>query len=406
MRSITLIKIVALVLAIQVQLVTAQENRGVSWILQMCSARSDCGAISSAYKNASVLNAGWMYLTSNPDGCQCSRKFLSDPRPKRVRLDLCNSTCFPERGRRCEPQECFAGMRQGDASAAVLKNDPATYRRIDRAINLAKADIAAATPPLTVAIKACLECSLTTEARKKLNEYAKQKFPESQFPGIKFVDNPLTGGCLPGYLCERHGSPKGGDNLISDNDGLDYDGIDQWQYWKQNAKSFMVLAWKGCNNGLKKGEGYKPGVQRTDYCGASRDGVDFASATQTNAIEINSALDPQDTKGCKRMVEAPDGKVNFVLKLGEGRSYGVFLPPSRLSVQRFNTVQLRKNGRVIDESKPGGFYRFGEPYDHDTMRPKRRVYDFRRHPNSYPDNSVLFADGVCWVLKKPRFRVD
>lgn len=386
----------------------AEENRGVSWILQMCSEHADCSVVDSAYKDANKLNAGWMVLTSNPNRCKCAPKFLSDLRPKRVRVTICNSTCFPERGRQCQPHECFAGQNSKTASAAVLSNEPRTYRRIDKAIAIAKNDLRGARGVLELGIAPCLECTLTREARLKLNRYVWDKF--SDIPHVA-VDNPYGDSCLPGVICEKHGSPQGGPQIISDNDGLDYDGIDQWKYWQKNESSFLTLAWKGCNNGLKKCEkppcSFIPPQNRKDYCGRSRDGVDFSSATAPNAVAVQSPVNDADKKGCKRFHDAPDGLKNFVLKLGDGRNYGVWLSPEKLSKASFKKVQLRKGGRVVDESKPGDpRYRFGAVYGHDPAGHRRRVYDFRKHPNSYPDNSVLFADGNCWVLKKPRFRVD
>lgn len=382
------------------------ENRGVSWILQMCSEAADCGVIKTAYKNASVINAGWMYLTSNPNRCKCAKELLSDARPKRIRIDICNSTCFPERGRTCQPHECFAGMRQAQAGEAILKNDPKTFARIDKAISMAQNDLKNFQGDLFV--KSCLECSIDPKARAKLNSYIQSKF--SNFSAARFVDNPINDSCTPGMICEKHGEPAGNPNLIADNDGLSYDGINQLGYWRKNKSSVMVLAWKGCNNGLKKCEkppcSFIPPPNRKDYCGSSRDGVDFASATATGAINTPDPVNPVDLKGCKKMLKASDGVGNFVLKLGDGRNYGVFLSPLSISKTIFKSVNLMKNGKRVDGAKQQAGFRYGALYTHEPVGKQRRVYDFRGHPNSYPDNSVLHADDYCWVLEKPRFRVD
>lgn len=395
--SITLLEIFLSFIAPRLH--AEDHHRGVSWILQMCTAKADCGTIARTYQGMNRINAGWMYLTSNPDGCKCSRTILKDPRPKRIRVDICNSTCFPERGRKCERHECFAGMTAKTASAAIMKNDPATFKRIDRSISMAVSDRLAAEGPIEYAIKPCLECTLTRQARTKLNEYVKAK--TATLPGTLYVDNPEGDSCLPGYLCEKHGTPSGGSNIISDNDGKDYDTIDQWSYFRKNMSSWLTLAWKACNNGLKKGDGYSPPVNRKNYCGMSRDGTDFRSFLVDNAISVNREVSDIDLKGCKN--KKPDTK-GFVLKLGDGRSHGVFLAPASLSKGVFKKVELRANGKV-DGSSPGPGYRYGQKYAHDPRGKERRIYDMRKHPNSYPDNSVLFADGNCWILKKPRFRV-
>jgi len=308
-------------------------------------------------------------------------------------------------------------MTGASASKAVISKDSKTYSRIDKSISLMQKDLDKNKGPLELGIKACLECTLSRDARIKLNDYVKTKFPESKYPGVKFVDNPIGDKCLPGYLCEKHGEPKGGNNLISDNDGLDYDTIDQLKYWVNNVASWMVLGWKQCNNGLDKGESYKPGVQRTNYCGSSRDGKDFASFTVPNAIAVSSPVNEADKKGCKTFYDAPDGVKNFVLKLGDDRNYAVLLTPTNakingkssgtnLSKSTFKKVELFKNGKVIDQSKKAVGKRFGATYDHDSGSTKRKIYDFGGHPNSYPDNSVLHLDDKCFILKKPRFRID
>lgn len=374
-------------------------TRGVSWILQMCTEKTDCTTIRDSYQGASRINTGWMYLTSNPNRCKCSQSLLRDPRPKRVRVHICNSTCFPERGRRCEKHECFAGMTAKTASAAILKNDRETYLRIDKSIAMLREDLKAAVQPLSLGIAPCLECTLTREARVKLNEYVKSK--TGDIPNVRYVDNPYGDSCLPGYLCEKHGTPDGNGAIISDNDGLDYDTINQWGYWKKNADAWLALAWKICNNGLKKSEPYRNPVDRINYCGMSRDGTDFKSFTVDNAVTVTREVSQVDLKGCKN--KNPDTK-GLVLKLGDGRAYGVFLAPASLSRGVFKKVELRANGKVDGASQQPG-YRYGQPYEHDPAGKKRRIYDLRKHPNTYPDNSVLFADGNCWILKKPRFRV-
>lgn len=368
----------------------------------MCSEATDCSAIKTAYKDASVINAGWMYLTSNPNRCKCASQLLADPRPKRIRIDICNSTCFPERGRQCQPHECFAGMKQAQASNAIKTNDKKTYARIDKSIAMAQKDLISFSGELFV--KACLECSIDRAARLKLNDYVAKKF--QNIPGVRFVDNPINDNCAPGMICEKHGSPAGSSNLIADNDGLDYDGIDQLKYWRKNKPSIMVLAWKGCNNGLKHGEGFKPPQNRVNYCSGSRDGKDFNSATVPNAVDATAPVNQIDLKGCKKMLKAPDGLKEFVLKLGDGRKYGVFLAPVAQSKNVFKKVELIKNGQRVDGASKQPGFRYGAPYLEDPPNARRRIYDFRNHPNSYPDNSVIHADDKCWVLEKPRFRVD
>ena len=385
--------------------VSDPENRGVSWILQMCAEASDCNVIKQSYKDASVINAGWLYLTSNPNRCKCAAQLLQDPRPARIRVDICNSTCFPERGRRCEKQECFAGMNTQQANKAIITKDPATYARINKAIAMAKADIKAAKNLQYVAIKPCLECSIDPKARYVLNDYVKSKMAD--IPGAFFVDNPLNDKCTPGMKCERHGDVNMTVDGIADLDGLDYDRINQYSYLKRNNDADMVLGWKICNNGLKKDEPYKPGVLRTNYCGLQRESKDFATITKQNTLDITSEVKEVDKKGCNKFFDyAKPASKGFVLKLGDGRNFAVFLSPYSMSSKAFKRVEIRKDGQVIDAACKNPALRCGKTYDHDTSSVKRKIYDFSNHPASDKDNSILFADGSCWVLPKPQFRVQ
>lgn len=238
----------------------SEANRGISWIGQGCHAKADCGAVMAAYEGVQTVNAGWLYGTFNATGCKCSKVLLADPRPKRIRFDICNSTCFPERGRRCQRHECFARMTGRQASRAILNKDPATFARIDSTIALAKADMAQAVAPVEWFVKPCLECSISREARAALTQYV-----ASHFPGIPLVDNPLRGPCFPGMICERHGDVRGDANTIVDLDGKSYLEVNKKSFWKQNNDALMVLAWKPCANGWRPGPFVAP-ERRSKFC--------------------------------------------------------------------------------------------------------------------------------------------
>jgi hypothetical protein len=226
----------------------------------------------AAYKGASVINAGWLYGTFNPNGCKCSKILLADPRPKRIRLSICNSTCFPERGRSCQKHECFAGMNARQASRAILNNDAATYARINKTIALAKDDIALANGSVEFLIKPCLECSISHEARHKLNSYIAAAFPQ-----YRIVDNPINGLCDPMLICEKHGPVKGDANTIVDLDGADYSRIRKADFWQKNDQALMALAWKPCANGWRPGPFVSPTMRRA-FC------------TQKDAKEFNDGI--------------------------------------------------------------------------------------------------------------------
>ena len=161
-----------------------RENRGVSFILSMCSdkAKQQKKLFKKIYENATVLNAGWLYgATSNPDKCTWAARFYNDPRPKRVRIHVCNSTCFPERGRSCSPKECFAGFKSAsEASKAINANNKNIFARVDRIIEMIKSDYKSAPKDkdgkstiVDFAVSSCMECTLSDSARLKLINYIK-----------------------------------------------------------------------------------------------------------------------------------------------------------------------------------------------------------------------------------------
>jgi hypothetical protein len=246
----------------------SQENRGISWLGQMCHEKTKCSVIERSFEGVATINTGWLYTTFNPNRCKCSPVVLQDSRPKRVRVAICNSTCFPERGRRCQKFECFAGMTGRQASRAILNDNSKVFQRIDRSISLAKADLSTATPPLELFVQPCLECSISRDARRKLNEYV-----AAQFPGVAIVDNPVGGKCLPGYVCEVHGNVRARRGSIVDLDGVDYSKIDKRAFWRKNNQALMALAWKPCANGISGGAFQTP-ISRSRFCSQS-DAVDF-----------------------------------------------------------------------------------------------------------------------------------
>lgn len=426
LHFILLFSILAVLVMLLARDAKAEENRGVSFILSMCSknAKAQKKFYNQIYKNAKVLNAGWLYgATSNPDACTWAKSFYKDERPKRVRIHVCNSTCFPERGRYCQAKECFAGYKSAkDASKAILANDKGIFNRVDRIIEMIKSDYKAA-PKNTVkdfAVSGCLECTLTRDARKRLAEYIKGRLApldaERKAAGlsaIAWVDNPLESvdSCMDGYLCEKHGTPKRGKKGIADNDGVDYDGINQVEYWTNNKDAYMVLAWKPCLNGAASVAGtssaggkFIPPQNRTAFCSIEKEGVEFSALTNSNLVISDpdqSKYKAKTTKGCKSF-EPFDSK--FVWKLADGsRNFTTWLAPSKY--KKFSKVQLICDGKVVDSSYPQIGYRFGQEYSHDNP-PRRKIYDFRKNIGEYPIEGycVLHADNYCWKMQYPYFR--
>lgn len=426
----TTLLVIVIALSI-VKKANAVENRGVSFILSMCSdkAKQQKKLFNKIYEKATVLNAGWLYgATSNPDKCTWASKFYKDARPKRVRIHVCNSTCFPTRGRTCQPKECFGGMKsEEDANKAILNGDKNLFARVDRIIEMIKSDYKTAPKDkdgkstiVDFAVSPCMECTLSDKATIKLSDYIKAKLQsiekerkEQGLSAITWVHNPLkSANCLKGYLCEKHGTPNVGKNGIADNDGVDYDTINQIDYWEDNQDAYMVLAWKPCLNGAadvagtsNAGGKFIPPQNRTGYCTVNKEGQEFSPITNKD-LDLTKNNDKayykaNTTKGCNSF-EPFDS--SFVWKLADKeRNFTTWLAPAKY--KKFSKVELICDGVVVDHSYPQVGYRFGSPYSHDTP-PQRKIYDFRKNIGSYPIKGfcVLHADKYCWRMQYPYFR--
>lgn len=389
-------------------------NRGISYILQMCSAnaKEQRKFWNEAYKYSSVWNAGWMYgFTSKQDGCQWSKAFMQMAHPKRVRIHICNCTCFKDRGRTCGANECFPNMTTSQANAAIASHNSQTFKTMNKIIKLAIADAQAAGNTLIdFAVSPCLESGLTAANRKIMMQHVVSKFEDynaervaAGLNPIRFVDNPLGDVCLKNRFCEKHGYIKRGAKGIADTDGVSYDDIAQAKYGGMNSKAWMVLAWNPCLNGMKPHATFVPPVSRVDYCSKLRDAPNLAHFTDDNFQEApsSSSYAQADTKGCSSFQDLNTQK--FVWKLGENKNYTTWVTPKGLPV--FKSVYLIKNGKKVDESTSIGGRRFGTNYSHEAGR---RIYDFMYPLQGYPDNSVLHgvtnSGHLCWKFPKPSFR--
>lgn len=399
--------------------VMTTNNRGLSFILQMCSsnAKEQRKFWKEAYKNSSVWNAGWLYgQTSNLDGCQWSQAFMKMPKPKRVRVHICNCTCFKERNRKCGSNECFPGadMTRDKAKKLIMSHDTKTFKTINKIINKAISDAKAAGNTLIdYAVSPCLESTLDLDARKVLMQHVIDKFSaynqeriSAGLNPIRYVDNPVMqgGACMKNRFCEKHGvGVKRGAKGIADLDGVSYDDVAQAVYGSDNNKAWMVLAWKYCMNGDPKGAAFRYPNTRTWWCKNPRDAANFAHFTDDNfqATPSSSTYAQADLKGCSSFKQVDSA--SFVWKLGEDRNFTTWVTPP--NTPRFEQLWLMKNGKKIDYAGGAG-RRMGTQY-HDEPR---QVYDFQYPLQNYPDNVVLHGKvkgnkgEICWKFPKPSYR--
>lgn len=389
-------------------------NRGVSFIGQMCSAnaKEQKKFWNETYKNATTWNAGWLYgQTFKQTGCQWSKAFMKMPHAKRVRVHICNCTCFKDRNRTCGSNECFPGVvTTAKANQMVANHNAKLFKTIDKIIENAIADAKEAGNTLIdYAVSPCLESGLTAANRKIMMNYVVSKFASLEtyranhnLNPIKYVDNPLNDTCLKNRFCEKHGYVKRGGKGIADNDGISYDNVAQATYGGINSGAWMVLAWRDCLNGLPPKATFIDPITRTTWCSKSRDAANFAHFTEDNfnPNPSSTTYSSADTKGCTSYRQIDE---KFAWKLGEGRNFTTWVTPP--NTPRFEQVWLMKNGKKIDYAG-GGIHRMGTPY-HDASR---LVYDFQQPLQNYPDTVVLHgkvkgsSGEICWKFPKPSYR--
>lgn len=369
--------------------VQAQDNRGVS-ALGMCSPRYDYANMMTSFKYASVIRTKFLDNTFNPNGCKNLELLMREPKPLDMMSVILNGPGL--RNGRLEKHEIHFGHSVSSLNRAVLNKEPKFMAKFDSRLNKIAAILNTRTGALTHRVNVCLECDLSQPARRILMERAKLVFPTAIY-----IDNPMQGACIPGLICEKHGSTANPPKPKSvDLDGEDYDGIKARQWGLRHADAETVYAWKLCNNGFKKHEDWKPPTQRTNFCG-NRDNKDFGYWTRPEALIVGLAGNETDKKGCKRYYPASDGnRKDFTWKLGDGRPYAVSLFPRAFRAQ-FNKVVVRRDG-LTDTGRYRG------RYTEDGTN--RLIYDFGKHTADQRDSSVLFADGNCWLLDKPQFRLD
>ena len=232
MRWLTL-----LLLSLTITVSAHAEPFGLS-LLGMCNKTWDCKGTVRAFRQEEVIRFGYLAQSFGAE-CPCVRKLLQDKRPKVVRIHLSNSTCFPERGRTCSPYEVFAGESIASADAKVRARDPRLMSRF-RYVAATVRDALGEAIRTKCYVSPCLECNLSPEARTELLKVAVEMLPQ-----CRMVDNPMQGDCLPGTICERHGSlPRYYRPCGADTDGDDYRGLDILTLGSRANKCAYTHLWR------------------------------------------------------------------------------------------------------------------------------------------------------------------
>lgn len=169
---------------------------GIS-LLGMCHKDFDCKQIRSIWNGISTIKTGWLETTFGID-CPCITKLLKSTKPKIVRVHLLNGPCL--RNKRCGRYEPFWKMTIASANRKVKKGDRRFYKKFSVVLDRVKKRLASATGQLTCYISPCLECNLYAGTRRILFDLVRVTLPD-----CVLVDSPISGPCLSGTVCERHG---------------------------------------------------------------------------------------------------------------------------------------------------------------------------------------------------------
>lgn len=218
--------------------------------IAFCHASWPCRASLSAFDGQEVVRTGWLMNTFNRE-CPCAERLLTDPRPKVVRIHIANSTCFKERGRVCGKYEVFHGYSIAGADTAVRRRDPKVINRFRRVLARTKA-LLDGREKLMCYVSPCLECSLSRASRRVLLQETK-----NALPGCVLVDNPVSGKCLSGAYCEKHGPKPGLRNpCIADLDGIDFRRVSVSTYLQHTQTCDASFIWGAELNCLPKSGGF------------------------------------------------------------------------------------------------------------------------------------------------------
>jgi hypothetical protein len=135
-----------------------------------------------------------------------------------VRVHLANGTCFPERGRRCESLDVFAGETQASAEQKVLSNDARIFKRYRQSVLRSKRALRNFSGQKRYSLM--LESPFSPVARRRLLREVLKHVDRSEV-----VDSVISQKCLKDLICERHGdNPKFAEGIpcIADTDGVSY----------------------------------------------------------------------------------------------------------------------------------------------------------------------------------------
>jgi hypothetical protein len=218
-------------------------GQGASF-LGLCNPSWPCQKTLATWGSGSIVT-GWLEESFGAR-CRCADIILQQPQRKTIRVHLTNLTCMRS-GRFCGRHEFMFGVTPRRMSKRLISSDRRAIRRFQKPLKRFAARIANIEN---------LECYVSPSLESTLHESARavlMGLVASAVPQCGLVDNIISGKCLPGTICEKHGP---GPNLekpcITDLDGVDGRTVNLKQYQEASKHCIISFYWEPKMNCIGK----------------------------------------------------------------------------------------------------------------------------------------------------------
>lgn len=360
------------------------DNGGVSYI-GIKHKTWPCQTSLKVFDKAPEIRLGFLLDDTFGDSLQCPERLLDSPKPKHMRVHLANCTCFPERGRKCQPQELFAGLTQKEANKRIKAKDPTLLNKLRVKAAQAKAFAQKnKNGPLNFYVSPCMESGLDAQARKVMLDVAQEYFDRSVL-----VDNPFGSAPISNYIPELHGDGVYNkfSNFIVDNDGDPFTKIKHLpQFYKGNDRSKMTLLWDLFMNCIDPHiSGFVAPRQRV--CKKDTPLFDYLRellAPDGMNPPPKKKFDKRDTQGLQFQGEG------FLVKQSDTHHGMALLTRTSLS-----NIEITKNGKKIDSMSYSGIRENGD-----------KIYRATKAVWELPQAMVIASKNIGFKVQYPMYRLE
>jgi hypothetical protein len=355
------------------------------------------------------------------DNTQCLEKFINDSRPKQLEIHLINEVC--QRNRRCGPYEFLANTSTADYEKRLASRDPKLISAIKNYAKAPSEFLKRHQGKFECYVSPGLESNLSDRGAKTLNDAIRP-----MFPGCAIVRNPAginrARGLAGAEIIEVHGpNPRISPECIANLDGNDVSfarrpalltagSINErslMDYLTRMQKCRAAYIWTAEMNGLNPHDkGFVDPRKRSNFPDAN---LIEAMKPHLQGKKPVAFQAPALQRGCARMHNPFDGAGGFVWKQSDVHPGAVAVFPSSFS--KFAKVDVIRSlpagsnsgasGKQVISGNPFMYGGLGNP---DTNGKNRQHWRTPIRARDFARNSILRADGHCWILSNPGSRID